>query len=58
MNIQTHEELKAKIWDIANRLRGPYRPPQYRLVLLPMGRFASARLCREINSYQRVKSVT
>ena len=36
MNIQTHEGLKAKIWEIANRLRGPYRPPQYRLVMLPM----------------------
>ena len=36
VNIQTHEELKAKIWEIANRLRGPYRPPQYRLVMLPM----------------------
>lgn len=36
MNIQKHEQLKAVIWDIANRLRGPYRPPQYRLVMLPM----------------------
>ena len=36
MNTQTHNELKAKIWEIANRLRGPYRPPQYRLVMLPM----------------------
>ena len=36
MNIQAHEELKGKIWEIANRLRGPYRPPQYRLVMLPM----------------------
>ena len=36
MNVQMHEELKAKIWGIANRLRGPYRPPQYRLVVLPM----------------------
>ncbi len=36
MNVQVHEELKAKIWEIANRLRGPYRPPQYRLVMLPM----------------------
>ena len=36
MTTQTHEELKAKIWEIANRLRGPYRPPQYRLVMLPM----------------------
>ena len=36
MNIQVHNEIKAKIWEIANRLRGPYRPPQYRLVMLPM----------------------
>jgi type I restriction enzyme M protein len=36
MNTHTHEELKAIIWDIANRLRGPYRPPQYRLVMLPV----------------------
>ena len=36
MNTRTHEELKSKIWEIANRLRGPYRPPQYRLVMLPM----------------------
>ena len=36
MNVQAHDELKAKIWEIANRLRGPYRPPQYRLVMLPM----------------------
>ena len=28
--------MPAKIWEIANRLRGPYRPPQYRLVMLPM----------------------
>ena len=36
MNQQTHEHLKSAIWEIANRLRGPYRPPQYRLVMLPM----------------------
>ena len=36
MNVQAHEALKSKIWEIANRLRGPYRPPQYRLVMLPM----------------------
>jgi len=36
LNTQAHEELKGKIWEIANRLRGPYRPPQYRLVMLPM----------------------
>ena len=36
MNVQTHEALKSSIWEIANRLREPYRPPQYRLVMLPM----------------------
>ena len=36
MNLNTHEQLKSHIWEIANRLRGPYRPPQYRLVMLPM----------------------
>lgn len=36
MNVHTHEALKSTIWEIANRLRGPYRPPQYRLVMLPM----------------------
>ncbi|MCS1410267.1 MAG: Type I restriction enzyme EcoKI M protein [Verrucomicrobia subdivision 3 bacterium] len=36
MNTQPHEQLKSRIWEIANRLRGPYRPPQYRLVMLPM----------------------
>lgn len=36
MNTALHAELRGKIWEIANRLRGPYRPPQYRLVMLPM----------------------
>ena len=36
MNVKSHEDLKSKIWEIANRLRGPYRPPQYRLVMLPI----------------------
>ena len=36
MNMQIHDRLKGDIWEIANRLRGPYRPPQYRLVMLPM----------------------
>ena len=36
VNTQAHLELRAKIWEIANRLRGPYRPPQYRTVMLPM----------------------
>ncbi|RUT87467.1 MULTISPECIES: class I SAM-dependent DNA methyltransferase [unclassified Mesorhizobium] len=36
MNVQIHNLLKSDIWEIANRLRGPYRPPQYRLVMLPI----------------------
>ncbi len=36
MNVQQHRQLTESIWDIANRLRGPYRPPQYRLVMLPI----------------------
>ena len=36
MNVNTHMKLRGKVWDIANRLRGPYRPPQYRLVMLPI----------------------
>lgn len=38
MNNSTHNhpELVGFIWNIANKLRGPYRPPQYRKVILPM----------------------
>jgi type I restriction enzyme M protein len=36
MNVELHRSLTGKIMEIANRLRGPYRPPQYRLVMLPM----------------------
>ena len=36
VNVQAHQRLKSHIWEIANRLRGPYRPPQYRLVMLPI----------------------
>lgn len=31
-----HNDLVEFIWSIANKLRGPYRPPQYRKVMLPM----------------------
>ncbi|PYE30563.1 type I restriction enzyme M protein [Idiomarina fontislapidosi] len=31
-----HQNLVGFIWNIANKLRGPYRPPQYRRVMLPM----------------------
>lgn len=31
-----HSELVSFVMKIANKLRGPYRPPQYRKVMLPM----------------------
>src|SRR6266436_6790595 len=31
-----HHELTNFIWSIADLLRGPYRPPQYERVMLPM----------------------
>lgn len=31
-----HNTLTAVIWNIANGLRGTYRPPQYRKVMLPL----------------------
>lgn len=34
--MRTHEEAVKFIWDIAEFLRGPYRPPQYERVMLPM----------------------
>src|SRR5258708_719939 len=36
MLAQQHQELSEKIWAVADKLRGPYRPPQYRSVMLPM----------------------
>ncbi|MEA5536107.1 class I SAM-dependent DNA methyltransferase [Crocosphaera sp. XPORK-15E] len=31
-----HQDLIGFIWSIADKLRGPYRPPQYRRVMLPL----------------------
>lgn len=31
-----HQNLVGFIWSVANKLRGPYRPPQYRRVMLPL----------------------
>ena len=31
-----HQNIVGFIWNIANKLRGPYRPPQYRKVMLPL----------------------
>jgi type I restriction enzyme M protein len=33
---QPQQNLVGFIWNIANKLRGPYRPPQYRRVMLPL----------------------
>src|SRR5947199_9184098 len=32
----THQDIANFIWQIADLLRGPYRPPQYERVMLPM----------------------
>lgn len=37
-----HSKIVGLVWSIANIIRGPYRPPQYRRVMLPLivlGRF-------------------
>ncbi|PZN74578.1 MAG: hypothetical protein DM484_20945, partial [Candidatus Methylumidiphilus alinenensis] len=31
-----HHDLANFIWGIADLLRGPYRPPQYERVMLPL----------------------
>ena len=36
MFTEQHGKLIEFIWNIAERLRGPYRPPQYRKVMLPL----------------------
>ncbi|WP_421342758.1 type I restriction-modification system subunit M [Aeromonas veronii] len=36
MQNDQHQNLVGFIWNIANKLRGPYRPPQYRRVMLPL----------------------
>src|ERR1700730_14236350 len=36
MLAEGHQKLADKIWAVANKLRGPYRPPQYRKVMLPL----------------------
>ncbi|MCU0762962.1 MAG: type I restriction-modification system subunit M [Hydrogenophaga sp.] len=34
--IESHKHTSDLIWNIANLLRGPYRPPQYRRVMIPL----------------------
>ncbi len=40
----SHSDLANLIWQIADLLRGPYRPPQYERVMLPHDRAAPLRL--------------
>src|SRR5262245_803493 len=35
-NLDAFKHHGDVIWDIANLLRGPYRPPQYRRVMIPL----------------------
>lgn len=35
-NLDAFKEKGDVIWNIANLLRGPYRPPQYRRVMIPL----------------------
>ncbi len=35
-NFDAFKEQGDVIWNIANLLRGPYRPPQYRRVMIPL----------------------
>ena len=35
-NLDAFKEHGDVIWNIANLLRGPYRPPQYRRVMIPL----------------------
>src|SRR5574343_1303596 len=35
-NLDTFKQHGDVIWNIANLLRGPYRPPQYRRVMIPL----------------------
>ena len=59
----TPQELSNFIWQIADLLRGPYRPPQYERVMLPMTvlrRFDcvldNAQKARVVEEYNRLKA--
>ena len=43
-----HNYFANLIWQIADLLRGPYRPPQYERVMLPMTVLRRARMKAEI----------
>lgn len=60
--MSTPQELSNFIWQIADLLRGPYRPPQYERVMLPLTvlrRFdclLESTKAQVLNTYERYKS--
>ncbi|MFY9223051.1 MAG: class I SAM-dependent DNA methyltransferase [Blastocatellia bacterium] len=60
--MSTPEQLSNFIWQIADLLRGPYRPPQYERVMLPLTvlrRFdclLESTKAQVLNTYERYKS--
>ncbi|KAF0246943.1 MAG: type I restriction enzyme M protein, partial [bacterium] len=60
--MSTPQELSNFIWQIADLLRGPYRPPQYERVMLPLTvlrRFdcvLEATKDQVLNAYERYKT--
>jgi type I restriction enzyme M protein len=62
MLTEQHSKLVDFIWAIANQLRGPYRPPQYRKVMLPLIVLRRLDILTEDNKediraeYQRLKA--
>ena len=43
--ITSFQQLANFIWSVADLLRGPYRPPQYERVMLPLAHFAERDRC-------------
>ena len=53
-----HNYFANLIWQIADLLRGPYRPPQYERVMLPMTvlrRFDCVLASRTIEGIERIR---
>ena len=59
----TNKNNSDLIWSIANLLRGPYRPPQYRRVMIPLvvlrrlDCVLEATKADVLNEYARLKSL-
>lgn len=58
-NFDAFKERGDVIWNIANLLRGPYRPPQYRRVMIPLTvlrRLVACSWRQRIRSSQSIRS--